>query len=188
MRLNDARGLFALVLLSMAGIAFAQQQPVVSSQLVQAGSDDLVLVQELMIDANVSKVWKAYTTDAGWMQWAAPLAQIDLRIGGLIQTHYEPGASIGDAGTNTLHIINFVPERLLTLQAELSDRWPEVMKQDGERLMNVIVFQPIGSSRTQVLSYGVGYRDVPAYQELMQFFIPANEQLLLKLKAYLEAN
>ena len=81
-----------------------------------------------------------------------------------------------------------MPERVLTLKAELSERWPDVMKEDDGNLMNVIVFEPMGEKRTRVLSYGVGYRDLPAYEELMSFFIPANEGLFRKLKDYLEGD
>ncbi len=52
--------------------------------------------------------------------------------------------------------------------------------------MNVIVFEPLDGGRTRIQSYGVGYRDSPAYDELMKFFIPANEGLFKKLKEHLE--
>lgn len=162
-----------------------KQEPI-QSRVIKTDAEELVLVQEVVVEAAVGDVWKAYVTAEGWKAWASPVAKVDLRAGGLIQTHYDPKAKIGDAGTNTLHIVNYVPERILTLRAELSERWPDVMKEDEGNLMNVIVFEPIGESRTRLLSYGVGYRDVPAYDKLMEFFIPANEGLFQKLKEYLE--
>ena len=80
----------------------------------------------------------------------------------------------------------FVPERVLTLRAELSERWPDVMKADAAHLMNVILFDDLGPAGTRIRSYGVGYRADPAYDELMGFFIPANEALFAELKAHLE--
>ena len=109
---------------------------------------------------------------------------MDLRAGGSIRTNYT--GKIGEPGTNLLHIVNYVPERVLTLRAELSERWPEIMKQDAGNLMNILVFEPHGKSRTRVLSYGVGYRDTPEYENLLNFFIPANEGLYQKLINYLE--
>lgn len=61
------------------------------------------------------------------------------------------------------------------------------MKADADRLMNVIVFDDLGPVGTRIRSYGVGYRDDLAYQDLLAFFVPANEGLLAKLKAHLEA-
>jgi len=167
-------------------LTLADELNPIRSEVLKTEAGELVLVQEVVIEAAVSDVWKAYTTVDGWMAWASPLVEIDLRAGGTIRTHYGQDAKIGDEGTNTLYIVNYVPERLLTLRAELSARWPDIMREDDGKLMNVIVFESAGEKRTRIFSYGVGYRDLPAYEELMNFFIPANEGLFLKLKEYLE--
>lgn len=159
---------------------------VIQSRIIKTDSEDLILVQEFVVEASVSDVWNAYVTEEGWTSWSAPVVEIDLRAGGTIKSHYDPEAKIGDPDTIVLHIVNYVPERVLTLRAELADHWPDVMKEDEENLMEVTIFQPLGPERTRVSSYGVGYRDSPAYEELIKFFIPANEGLYRKLKEYLE--
>ena len=163
-----------------------QSEKPIQSRLIKTESEDLVLLQEVIVEASVKDVWDAYTTEEGWKAWASPAVEIDLRAGGRIRTHYGARARIGDPGTNVIHIVNYVPERLLTLQAEVEERWPEVMKQDAGNLMNVIVFEPQGKQRTKILSYGVGYKDTEAYNKLMEFFIPANEGLFRQLKDHLE--
>jgi len=163
-----------------------QLEEAIQSRLIKTESEDLVLLQEVIVEAPVKEVWEAYTTEEGWKEWASPAVEIDLHAGGMIRTHYGAGAKIGDPGTNVLHIVNYVPERLLTLRAEVEERWPEVMKQDAGNLMNVIVFEPRGVQRTKILSYGVGYKDTEAYDKLMEFFIPANEGLFQVLKDKLE--
>lgn len=176
-----------LLLLLAPGVALAEGvDPQIKSHIVKTDSGGLILVQEVVVEAPIGEVWRAYTTSDGWMAWASPLAEIDLRAGGTIRTHYGADAKIGDPGTNTLHIVNYVPERVLTLRAEMSERWPDVMKEDEGRLMNVIVFEAQSAATTRIESYGVGYRDLPAYDDLMKFFIPANEGLFKKLKEYLE--
>lgn len=164
----------------------ALEAEAIQSQLIKTDSNDLILLQEVVVEAPVEEVWNAYTTEEGWRSWASPVVEIDLRAGGTIRTHYGADAKIGDPGTNTLHILNYVPLRLLTLQAEVEDRWPEVMKQDAGNLMNVIIFESPTPAQTRILSYGVGYRDSEAYTELMNFFIPANEGLFKVLKSSLE--
>lgn len=144
------------------------------------------MIEEVLIDAAVDEVWAAYTTAEGWTGWAASAAEVDLRPGGTIKTHYGAQAEIGDPGTIVLHIVNFVPRRLLTLQAELQDNWPEVMKGDAEHLMNVIVFDALSGDRTRIRSYGVGYGAAPEYDEMLGFFAKANRGLYEKLIAYLE--
>ena len=133
--------------------------------------------------ALAGKVWAAYTTSKGWMAWAVPLAKVDLRAGGATETNDDAEAGIDDPGTHTLHILNYVPERMLTLRAELADNWPEVMMQDAGRLMNVVLVEADGESGTRIESDGFGYAD--AYNPLMQSFIQGNEGLFQNGSRYL---
>jgi len=159
----------------------------ISSRVEKTHAGGRTLIEEIVVDAPVAAVWDAYTTAEGWMAWAAPVAEVDLRPGGTIQTHYGPEAEIGDPGTIVLHIVNYVPRRILTLQADSQDNWPEAMKQDADHLMNVIVFDALSDHRTRISSYGVGYGAAPEYDEMLAFFSKANRGLYEKLTAYLEA-
>ncbi|MEM7311287.1 MAG: SRPBCC domain-containing protein [Planctomycetota bacterium] len=163
----------------------AERAPI-QSRVDVLETGERIVVEEVLIDAPLSEVWRAYTTEEGYTAWAAPKARIDLRVGGTILTQYAPDAEIGDAGTNTLHILNYVPERLLTLKAEVADNWPEVMKQDGDKLTNVILFEALSPTQTKVESYGVGYGTSPEYEQLLTFFLKANRQLYGELKRHLE--
>lgn len=158
----------------------------ISIRVVTAEAGDLILEEEVWVEAPVEAVWDAYTTSAGYMAWAAPLAEVDLRVGGLIRTNYAAGGALGDENTNTLHITAYVPLQLLTLRAELNKNWPDLMKQDADRLSNTILFDRMGPRLTRIRSYGIGYRDTPEYSALMKFFIQANRGLYKVLKAHLE--
>lgn len=158
----------------------------IASCVVKTANGGSCLVEELWIDAPVKAVWKAYSTAEGWRAWAAPVAEVEPVIGGKIRTNYKKGSKIGDPGTNTLHVLAVVPERLLTLRAETQERWPEVMKKDASKMSNVIVFDSFGPKLTRIRSYGCGYRKSPEYKRLLGFFATANRGLYGKLKAYLE--
>ena len=155
-----------------------------TSQVSKTDANELILIQEVSFAAPVEDVWRAYTTAEGWTAWASPKAEVDLRVGGTILTAYQ--GEIGGSNTNTLRIVNYVPERLLTLRAELSRNWPEIMQEDAEKLSNVILFDEIADGVTRIQSYGIGYTDAPEYDQLMSFFIKANEGLYENLRAYLE--
>jgi uncharacterized protein YndB with AHSA1/START domain len=179
--------LFFMVTISPTFIlSQSESEKQIQSEILKTDSKEIILIQKVIVEAPIKDVWKAYTTSDGWTAWASPVAEIDFRVGGTIKTHYQKDSKIGDVGTNILNIVNYVPERVLTLRAELSERWPDVMKEDDGKLMNVIIFEELLNNHTQILSYGVGYRDLPAYHDLMKFFIPANEGLFKKLKDYLE--
>ena len=181
-----SRVLWSGLLLWSLGSAAVLADGSISSRVERTALGERILAQEVTVDAPLEEVWTAYTTSDGWSAWASPVARIDLRVGGTIETHYDPDAAIGDPGTNTLRIVNYVPRRLLTLKADISERWPEVLKQDGENLANIILFESLSPNRTKIESYGVGYGNSPEYDELMQFFIEGNEALLRKLIEVLE--
>ncbi|MGB0715832.1 MAG: SRPBCC domain-containing protein [Phycisphaerae bacterium] len=153
----------------------------ISSKIEETKAGELILVETVLIAAPVDKVWAAYTTTAGYTSWAAPVAEIDFRVGGTIRTHYDKDAKIGDPKTNTVRILNYVPRKVLTLQADVSDNWPDIMKEQAEYLYNVILFEKISPNSTRLTSYGLGYRDNPEMRNLMKFFVRANKGLYANL-------
>lgn len=158
----------------------------VISKIDSTRSPELVLIQEFTVKAPLKNVWNAYTTKAGYESWAVPLAEIDLKVGGTIKSNYNPAGTIGDSTTIVTHIINYVPHQLITLQAEITDNFPEFMKKEADDFYNVIYFRETEEGHTEIKSFGIGYKNTPKYLELINYFIPANEMTLMKLIDYLE--
>lgn len=166
---------------------FAQKDNTrVISTIDSTHSPELVLIQKFTVNAPLDRVWSAYTTKGGWESWAVPLAEVDFKVGGTIKTNYNKDGVIGDNTTITTHIINYVPDKLITLQAEITDNFPDFMKKEAEDFYNVIYFNKLENGNTKVESFGIGYKNTPKYLELINYFIPANEQTLMSLINYLE--
>lgn len=177
--------LFILCLIFLTTLTFGQEKRVIS-KIDSTKTPELVLIQELTVKAPIDSVWNAYTTKRGWENWAVPLAEVHLKVGGYIKTNYNEQGKIGDSTTIVTHIINYVPKRLLTLQAEIADNFPEFMKDDAKDFYNVIYFDELENGHTNIKSFGIGYKNNPKYLSLMDYFIPANEKTLMNLIAYLE--
>ncbi|SFR55040.1 Uncharacterized conserved protein YndB, AHSA1/START domain [Robiginitalea myxolifaciens] len=178
-----------LLCLPLIGLSQTKEQITVSritSVIDSTHADNVVLTQSFIVNAPVDSVWKAYTTEEGWESWATAIAQIDFRINGVIKTNYNKAGEIGDNSTITIHILNYVPKRMLTLQAELTTNFPEFMKADAKDLYNTILFEELAPSKTAVTSFGIGYKRNEKYMSLMKFFIQGNEQSYLNLISYLE--
>ena len=178
--------MLCLTVIAVTDKISAQTSDKISSQIENTENGDVFLIQKVMIDAPLAKCWAAYTTTQGWQNWVAPVAQVELEIGGTIKTNYRPEGSVDDDDTVVLKVVNYVPERILTLQANVTENFPEIMKADAERLFNVIEFERIDDEQTRVTSYGIGYKDTPEYQRLLKFFVTANEGTYEKLIAYVE--
>ena len=158
----------------------------IKSTIETAENGDIFLTQEVTIDAPVKKVWEAYTTSEGWQSWVAPVADVNLKIGGVIRTNYRVDGKLTDKDAIKLHIINYVPQRILTMQAELGENFPKVLKDREKQMYNVVTFEQIGDEKTKLVSYGVGYKDSPELQQMLQFFVKANEDSYQSLLDYVE--
>lgn len=180
-----------LVFALFFSVAFGQNETNVKQNRIISTIDstynnEIVLIQEFTVNVPLDSVWNAYTTKKGWESWAVAIAEIDLKVGGYIKTNYNASGKIGDSTTIVTHIINYVPKKLLTLQAEITDNFPEFMKKEAKDFYNVIYFEEKENGVTNVKSYGIGYKNTPKYLSLMQYFIQANEMSLMNLINYLE--
>jgi len=175
----------------LTSFTFGQEKSEIDQKRVVSKIDsnfnkELVLIQEFTVNVPIDSVWNAYTTKKGWESWAVSIAEIDFKVNGLIQTNYNKDGKIGDESTITLHILNYVPRRIITLQAEITKNFPEFMKEDEKDLYNVILFEELDVSETKVTSFGIGYKNNKKYKSLMQFFVKGNTQSYLNLISYLE--
>ncbi|PCJ80790.1 MAG: hypothetical protein COA49_08165 [Bacteroidetes bacterium] len=172
-------------------VAFGQNETSVKQNRIVSTIDstynnEIVLIQEFTVNVPLDSVWNAYTTKKGWESWAVAIAEIDLKVGGYIKTNYNANGKIGDNTTIVTHIINYVPKRLITLQAEITENFPEFMKKEAKDFYNVIYFEEKENGVTNVKSYGIGYKNTEKYLSLMKYFIQANEMSLMNLINYLE--
>ncbi len=158
----------------------------VISKIDSTHNNEIVLIQEFIVNVPLDSVWNAFTTKKGWESAFVAISEVDLRVGGSIKSSYNKNATIGDSTTIVNHIVNYVPKKILTLQAELSDHFPEFMKKDAKDFYNVIYFKAISDHKTKVESYGIGYKNIPKYLSLLKFFIKGNEDSYLNLIKYLE--
>lgn len=184
--------LFQIMILSLPWTVLAQQTPNDSPKRIisvidSCDTDNVVLQQSFVINVSLDSVWNAYTTKKGWESWATAIAEVDFKINGRIRTNYYKDGSIGDDETITLHLKNYIPKRMLTLQAELTKNFPKFMKEDEKNLFNIVLFEALTPSKTQVISYGIGYKNNEKYRSLLKFFITGNEQSYLNLISYLES-
>jgi uncharacterized protein YndB with AHSA1/START domain len=157
-----------------------------TSKIDTLPSGELMLQQHIEINAPVENLWRAYTEPEEWKQWVTPVVEIDFKINGTIKSHYQPDAKIGDDGTIVIHILNYIPNKQITMQAEIAENFPEFVKGEEKNLYSIVYFEKIDEGLTKVSLYGVGYKNEERWHELMKFFIQGNEMTLNNLKSYAE--
>jgi len=136
---------------------------------------------EGVVDASVAEVWKLFTTKEGLSSWLAPVAEIDLKVGGAMRMNYDREGRIGGLGTITKTILSYDPGRMLSIkEAGVPADFPS--KKLMERLWTVIYFEPAGEARTRVKVVGLGYGDDAESKAMRDLFEKGSADTLEKLK------
>lgn len=182
-------GIFIVTVLTMPSSAqHLPQDDRIQTKLDTTKAGELILRQSFTVDAPAELVWKYFTQADLYSTWAAPVAEINLKINGAIRANYRPDSTLADEGTITTHILNYIPERLLTLQAEIPADFPYFMKQYQEDFYNVIEFEETGDQQTTVTSYGMGYRNTEQFHDMISMFAKGNKASYNKLIKQIEGS
>ncbi len=137
-------GGYVIISFVLMGLIIGLWQPVIekqtaSSQIDTLPSGELTLTQSIIINTSVDKVWKSYTEPEEWKKWVTPVVEMDFKINGTIKSHYDSTATIGDKGTIVNHILNYIPYRQITMQAELNENFPEFMVGEEKNLYSIVI-------------------------------------------------
>ena len=139
-----------------------------------------VLRHQLVVDAPRDEVWKAFTTSDGWISWAVPVAFVDFRRGGIIETSYNPNAQAGDPANIRHEILSYLPGEMLSMRViQTPPQFPYRELMDG--MWAVYTFEDAGEGKTKVTSAGAGYLEGEGYDTIYGFFERGNAMSLRQL-------
>jgi uncharacterized protein YndB with AHSA1/START domain len=139
-----------------------------------------VLQQSVVVPASTTDVWAAITTSEGLRSWAVPVAHADLRVGGMMESSYDPQAKIGDSANIRSRYLSYVPGRMVAFQvvsATPGFRYGELLA----GIHTILELDPVDSGRTRVIETMVGYRPGPGYDTLYKHFEWGNDWSLKQL-------
>lgn len=170
----------AVVLATLLSPFAAAANELLPVQSCSRGPPPPEMCHETISPAPVSELWRLWTTSEGLQSWVAPVAAIDLRVGGIWEASYDRNARIGDAANIRNRVVAFVPERLIVIQiADAPPNFPHA--ELARQLTTTIEFEPRGASHTTVRVTMLGYRDEPGFDALRRHFDRGNAWTLAKL-------
>ncbi len=168
-------GMAALALMgaALAGPAAAQGDwrdfaGVSNTAYVEPGGDRAI---QLSIDvpAPPQAVYEALTTTEGFKSWGTPFALIDLRVGGMIESSFDPAAKAGDRNNIKNQILAYLPDRLLVMrnvQAPTAFINPDLF----QRTVTIIALTPLDGGATRVTLTNAGYGQGAGFDKLYKQF------------------
>jgi len=150
-----------------------------------ARSEERVLRLEKLVHAPVGEVWKAFTTSEGARHWMAPVAEVDLRLGGSIRTNYKADSKPGDAGTIVHRILSYEPGRMISTQFTAPEG-AAAPARTAQAVWWVARMEPLPDGNTRLTHTGIGWGEGPEWDAAYQFFERGNAWTLQQLVNYLE--
>lgn len=157
---------------------------VTNSSFAEAGGDR-VLQLSIVVTASPAQVWDAFTTAQGYRAWVAPVAAVDLRIGGDIEASYDPTATIGGPDNIKNRIVAYVPQRLLSFRNVQAPKALPHRELFGE-IVTTLEIEDLGAGRSRVSLTSVGYAAGEGYDVLYRHFEWGNAYSLNELRKRFE--
>ncbi len=178
-----------LLLAGIAGVsmAVAAQAPAPATSTVTNGSfvmpdGERVLELSAVVAAPIDAVWAMFATTEGWTSWAAPVGRVDARVGGVIESSYDPAAALGSAATIRNEIVALVPRRLLVIRNVQAPPNAPFDAPTFQRLQTALWFESVDAANTRVTLDNAGYREGAAYDGVYRHFLAGNKWTLEQLQ------
>lgn len=163
--------LLAMLLLTFAAIA----------------ADGVSFVTEGVIDAPIDEVWKVLTTSDGYKKLGPALAEVDLRIGGLIRSRYKADGKLGDDETIENEILAFEPPTMIATRIHKPPRsFP--FKEAWKGPWTVVTLTAVDAEHTRMRASSLGYGIDEEAVAMRRFFESGNQQTLETLKKYFSSS
>ncbi len=155
-----------------------------NTSFVEPGGDRAI---QLSIDvaAPAPAVYAAFVTSEGFSSWAVPVAHVELRVGGIMESSYDTRAKLGDPNNIRNQIVAYVPDRLLVirnLQAPPKFANPELFG----RTVTIIELNALAADRTRVTITNAGYGSGEGWDTLYRHFEWGDAYTLAELKKRFE--
>lgn len=142
------------------------------------------LVAEAIVGAPVEVIWDAFATREGFLAWhEIASSEIELRIGGIWRTSYDPESNLDDDSVIETEILAFDPGRMMatrTIRAPADFPFPNAILDTW----TVLYFEPAGETKTRVMVRMFGFTDSEESREMRAFFDWGNPYELSQLVEY----
>jgi uncharacterized protein YndB with AHSA1/START domain len=178
---------FFLILL-WAGQAAAEPNkdfPKVDDTSYTEANGDRVIRLATVAPSSAEEVWQTLTTNEGWKSFAVAFASMEMKVGGIIETSYNPKAQPGDPDNIKNEIVAYVPGRMIAIRCVQTPRNFK-HKEEFFATSTVLEIVPMKRKQTRVILTAVGYRAGEAYDALFKHFRWGDAYTLNKLRLRFE--
>ena len=146
-------------------------------------ADELSFVNEGVVAAPIEQVWRVWSTSDGYKALGVALADVDLRVGGLIRSRYGADGVLGDEQTIENEILAYEPPRMIAIRIRRPPaNFP--FKESWKHTWTVVTLTQLPDGRTHVRGASLGYGTDAESLAMRRFFERGNQQTIDALVAH----
>ena len=142
---------------------------------------DRAILADTLVLADLTRVWHAWTTEAGVRTFFAPGCRIDLRPGGAYEMYFSPESPPGQRGGEGCQLLAVQPEKMLSFTWNNPPSLPEVR---GQFTHVLIWFWADRESATRVTLVHDGWGMGCEWDRAFAYFAKAWKRVVLPRLAY----
>jgi len=170
--LPSSAAVIAVALLATATVA----APDIKDTSFRDADGQRVQQLQLTVDVAPSKVWLAFTTDAGLQSWVAPVVHVTTGNDGIMEASYLPTSKIGDPDNIRNRIIAYIPDHLLVFHNEHAPKNGPFKQDMITKIRTIVELQDLGDGRTRIIESGVGYGEGTDFDTMYEHFRSGNAE------------
>ena len=176
--------LCSLALAACASAPAPDATPIRDTSFTDAGNSRAIQFSTYL-KATPEQVYQAVATVDGWKTWAVPAAFGEAKVGGRMETSYNPVAKAGDAANIQQEFIMLAPPRLVVFRTVRTP--PGFPNQDLYlQTVSAIEIAPEGAGARITFTHS-GFGQGPGFDRLYKFFHDGDRLTLEHLKKRFEA-
>ncbi len=146
-------------------------------------ADDRVLTHSAVVAASLTDAWAAFTTAEGLEAWGGMrVLALDFRVGGTIETSYDPDARAGDDDNIISRILSYEPERMYSGTFRMPPQFPTAREEGGH--WSVMYFEPVDAGHTRITLSIYGWGEGEDWDKAYAFFEWGNAYSLELLRLH----
>lgn len=141
--------------------------------------------KEVVVQAALADVWKAWTTNEGAQAFFAPRTDIDPTVGGHYEIDFAPQNPVGSRGAEGCRVHSIVPPTSLAFTWNQPPPIP-VLRAAEVRTIVYVRLEEAGAGRTRVRFVQVGWGEGTDWDQAFAYFDSAWDVVLGRLKLRFE--
>jgi uncharacterized protein YndB with AHSA1/START domain len=148
---------------------------------MESQNQNRILEGEIIVNAPVERVWRAWTVAEEAETFFAPKCAIDLRPGGRYEMLFDLEAAPGDQGGEGVIILAIQPPRMLSFTWNAPPEIPEIRVQ---RTHVTVRLDAVDSNRTRVMLVHDGWGEGAGWDAAYNYFERAWKRVVLPRLKY----